>query len=69
MPNKAPKLPGDFATRPETGDATTTKSVVDTVYAPCACSPLGKMKQVSQPHLPGGTQYWTTYNYDAMGRT
>ena len=39
----------------EAGDAVGTKSVVDTVYAPCACSPLGKRKQVSQPHLPGGT--------------
>ena len=25
----------------------------DTVYGPCACSPMGKMVQVSQPHVPG----------------
>jgi RHS repeat-associated protein len=45
------------------------QSVVDTVYAPCACSPLGKLKKVSQPYAPGGTVYWTTYTYDAIGRT
>ncbi len=27
------------------------------------------MKQVSQPHAPGAAQYWTTYTYDAIGRT
>jgi len=53
----------------ETGNSTTVVSVVDTVYAPCGCSPLGKVSQVSQPHAPGGTQYWTTYTYDASGRT
>jgi RHS repeat-associated protein len=41
----------------------------DTVYGPCACSPTGKMTQVSQPFLPGASQYWTTYTYDAIGRT
>ena len=45
-------------------------SVVDTQYAPCACSPLGKMSRVSQPHAPGATPVlWTTYTYDASGRT
>jgi hypothetical protein len=39
----------------EAGDASGTNSVVDTVYDACACSPLGKVKQVSQPHSPGGT--------------
>lgn len=29
----------------ETGDANSTKSVVDTIYGYCACSPLGKVKQ------------------------
>ncbi|MCC7496339.1 MAG: hypothetical protein IT160_02100 [Bryobacterales bacterium] len=53
----------------ETGDAATTKSVVDTEYAPCACSPMGKMKRVSMPHAAGATPVWTTYNYDVMGRT
>ena len=53
----------------ETGDASGTKSVVDTVYSPCGCTPLGKMTQLSQPHAPGATQYWTTYVYDATGRT
>src|SRR5207253_1657970 len=46
-----------------------TVSTVDTQYAPCGCSPLGKMKRVSQPYAPGGTIYWTTYTYDAAGRT
>lgn len=53
----------------EQGDATSTKSIVDTEYEPCACSPIGKMKRVSQPYAPGGTVYWTTYSYDALGRT
>ena len=44
-------------------------SKVDTVYAPCACSPLGKLSQVSQPYAPGGTPVWTTYTYDGIGRT
>src|SRR6266481_5662646 len=34
-----------------------------------ACSPVGKMKKVSQPYAPAGTVYWTVYNYDALGRT
>ena len=44
-------------------------SVVDTQYAPCGCSPMGKLKQVSQPHAPGATVHWTVYNYDVRGRT
>ena len=45
------------------------KTVVDTVYDSCACSPLGKVKQVSRPYAPGATVYWTVYTYDALGRT
>jgi len=30
---------------------------------------LGKVKEVSLPHAPGATVYWTTYTYDALGRT
>jgi RHS Repeat. len=48
--------------------ATGTQSVVDTEYDVCACSPLGKVKRVSQPYAPGGPVYWTTYHYDALGR-
>ncbi|MCI0718594.1 MAG: hypothetical protein L0338_06410, partial [Acidobacteria bacterium] len=58
--------------RAETGDGSGTKSIVDTEYEPCACSPLGKVKRVSQPYLPGtpsGSILWTTYTYDALGRT
>jgi YD repeat-containing protein len=44
-------------------------SEVDTQYAPCACSPLGKMSRVSQPYVPGATPVWTTYTYDGSGRT
>ena len=45
----------------------TTVSVVDTLYTPCGCSPLGKTWKVSLPHAPGGTVYWTEYVYDALG--
>ena len=51
------------------GTGGTTVSEVDTVYAPCACSPTGKMQKVSQPYVPGNTVYWTTYTYDGLGRT
>ncbi len=47
----------------------TTISTVDTQYAPCGCSPLGKLYRQSQPYAPGGTDAWTTYTYDASGRT
>ena len=53
----------------ETGYGTTVVSTVDTEYEPCACSPLGKVKRVSRPYAAGGTVYWTTYAYDALGRT
>jgi RHS repeat-associated protein len=52
-----------------TGYGSTTVSTVDTQYAPCSCSPLGKMSQTSQPYAPGGTDNWTKYYYDASGRT
>lgn len=55
--------------RVETGDAAGAKSIVDTEYDSCACSPIGKVKRVSQPYAPGGTPVWTTYSYDALGRT
>ncbi len=35
--------------RVETGTGTTVVSRVDSVYGPCACSPLGKLVQVSAP--------------------
>jgi RHS repeat-associated protein len=50
-------------------DSSHIQSEVDTVYAPCACSPLGKIQKVSQPYAPGATIYWTVYSYDGMGRT
>ena len=50
-------------------DGGVVKSTVDTQYGPCACSPLGKMTQVSQPYAPGDTVRWTVYSYDASGRT
>ena len=53
----------------ESGDSAGTKSIVNTEYGPCACSPLGRVKRVSQPYAPGGTVYWTVYSYDALGRT
>jgi YD repeat-containing protein len=53
------------------GSATslTVVSTVDTQYAPCGCSPLGKLSQQSQPYAPGGSDAWTVYHYDASGRT
>jgi hypothetical protein len=55
--------------RVETGDSNGTQSMVDTTYDSCACSPLGKVKSVSRPYAPGATPVWTTYTYDALGRT
>jgi len=56
-------------TKSETGYGATTVSVVTTTYGPCACSPLGKVVQVSQPYAPGAsTIYYTVYTYDALGR-
>jgi YD repeat-containing protein len=56
-------------TRVQTGYGSTIASTVDTLYQPCACSPLGKMYQQSQPYVPTGTEVYTTYTYDALGRT
>ncbi|MBS1860014.1 MAG: RHS repeat protein, partial [Acidobacteria bacterium] len=56
-------------TRVESGHDSVTVSQVDTQYAACACSPLGKLWRVSQPYAPGGTPVWTTYAYDGSGRT
>ncbi len=42
------------------GNGTTVVSTVQTQYAPCACSPLGKVSAVSQPYAPGATPVWTT---------
>jgi len=45
-------------------------SSTKTVYAPCACSPLGKLQKTSQPYAYGGSpSAWTTYTYDGIGRT
>ncbi len=41
----------------------------ESVYAPCGCTPMGKLKQTSVPHAPGATIYWTVYYYDPIGRT
>ena len=59
------------AIRVERGpDSLHIQSVVDTVYAPCACSPLGKVQKVSMPYQPGAaTINWTVYRYDGIGRT
>jgi RHS repeat-associated protein len=55
------------------GDSTTadaTTSYTASVYAPCACSPLGKLQKVSMPYPSGGSaSAWTTYTYDGLGRT
>jgi RHS repeat-associated protein len=51
------------------GTGASVVSEVDTAYGPCACSPLQKVAQVSQPYVPGNTVYWTKYTYDGLGRT
>jgi len=51
------------------GSTLTTVSQVTSIYAPCGCSPMGKLSQVSEPYAPGGTPVYTTYTYDGMGRT
>ena len=54
----------------ESGDGTVTKSVMDTEYDRFPCSPLCKVKRVSQPYLGDApaTDQWTTYTYDCFGR-
>src|ERR1019366_3638459 len=48
----------------------TTTSYTASVYAPCACSPLGKLQKVSMPYPSAGSaSAWTTYTYDGLGRT
>ncbi|MFN7919436.1 MAG: RHS repeat-associated core domain-containing protein [Bryobacteraceae bacterium] len=80
----APNLPATWAKSTQDGygrtvkeekgytvsGVSTTESVVDTVYEPCGCTPIGKLKKVSRPYAPGGSaSAWTVYNYDAIGRT
>jgi hypothetical protein len=52
----------------EKGNGSTTVSVVDYKYAPCACSSIGKLKRESRPYATGRTVYWTTYEFDGLGR-
>jgi RHS repeat-associated protein len=52
-----------------TGYGATTVSLAYTTYAPCGCSPLGKLSQQSEPYALGGTPAAITYTYDASGRT
>jgi RHS repeat-associated protein len=47
----------------------TIASIVDTQYAPCGCSPLGKLSQQSQPYASLPLRVWNIYTYDASGRT
>ncbi len=53
----------------DAGDASSTKSIVSTVYDSCGCTPMGKPWKVSLPYAPGATPVWKTYTYDAVGRT
>jgi hypothetical protein len=55
--------------RVERGHGSTVVSISDTEYAPCACSPVGRVKRVSMPYAPRGTVHWTGYEFDASGRT
>ena len=51
------------------GGTDTVVSTVDTKYAPCACSPIGKLWKTSMPYGPGGAVRWVEHEYDAIGRT
>ena len=63
----------------QSGTGSAIISETDTVYGPCACSPAGKVTQVSQPYgVSSGTVTtsdgtgqiaWTRYSYDGLGRT
>jgi YD repeat-containing protein len=54
----------------DSGSPDASTSYVQSVYAPCACSPLGKLQKVSMPYPNGGSaSAWTTYTYDGLGRT
>ena len=58
------------AIRVERGPTSGYTSVVDTVYGPCGCSPLGKIQKVSAPYPSGqSAANWTIYAYDGIGRT
>ena len=57
------------AVKVENGYGSTTESQTESEYAPCGCSPLGKLKRTSLPHAPNTTAKWTTYTYDGLGRT
>jgi YD repeat-containing protein len=52
----------------EAGQGATTESKVESVYQPCACSPIGKLKQTSRPYKTG-SPVWTVYAYNSLGRT
>ena len=55
--------------RVDRGDTSSLQSSGATVYAPCACSPLAKIQETSQPYAYGGSaSAWTTYSYDGLGR-
>jgi RHS repeat-associated protein len=45
------------------------REAIGSVYAPCACSPLGKLTSQTTPHAPGPALSTTTYSYDGIGRT
>jgi YD repeat-containing protein len=62
---------GEFGEPPRSGiqAADLGHGTVDTQYAPCACSPLGKVSRVSQPYAPGQSPVRTVYTSDGSGRT
>ncbi len=51
------------------GSTPTTLSSVWTIYYPCGCSPIGKMKQTSVPYAGLTAGPFTVYQFDAIGRT
>lgn len=53
----------------ESGDTSGTKNVAETEYTFAGLSPVAVVYRTSLPHAPGTSARWTTYTYDALGRT
>ncbi len=67
------------ASQVKRGPSTGPQSLTNSVYAPCACSPMGKLQKTSQPiAVTSGVAWgspdsatpsgWTAYTYDGIGR-
>ena len=62
--------PLEVTTGHQVNSTETPVSKVKTEYTPCACSSIGKVLRVAMPYAANASPlHWTTYTYDAMGRT